>query len=98
MYCLNSKTYYIWGDVDKDGTPKPKCSSKGANQARNELIKEDFENVVTTQNPRRVENAGFIHGKDGSIKTYTQSKIGISYIYMKRKVQDDRVSTTHLDI
>ena len=99
MYCLNSKTYYIWGEVDKDGKPKPKCSSKGANQERNELTREDFKDVVTTQEPCKVENAGFIRSKeDGSIKTYTQSKIGMSYIYMKGKVLADGVSTTHLDI
>ena len=99
MYCLNSKTYYIWGEVDKDGIPKPKCSSKGSDQERNELTKDDFSDVVTTQEPRTVENAGFIRSKEyGSIKTYTQSKIGMSYIYMKRKVLADGVSTTHLDI
>ena len=47
---------------------------------------------------KKVENAGFIRGKDGTIKTYTQIKVGMSYVYMKRKVLDDGVSTTHLDL
>ena len=98
MNCLNSKTYIIWGETDKDGIPKDKCSTKGVNQGRNEILTEDFDKVVTTQNPYMVENAGFIHGEDGFIKTYTQQKIGLSYVYMKRKVLDDGVSTTHLDI
>ena len=98
MYCLNSKTYSIWGDIDKDGKPKDKCSAKGVNQGRNEVSKENFSDVLITQEPHRVENAGFIHGKDGNIKTYTQHKNGMSYLYMKRKVLADGVSTTHLDI
>ena len=98
MGCLNSKTYIICGEVDKDGLPHPKCSSKGAQQKRNEITKENFKNVLTTEEPHEVENVGFIRGKDGSIKTYTQSKKGMSYFYGKRKVLADGISTTHLDI
>ena len=48
-----------------------------------------------------VENAGFItkNTQDGpKIETYTQSKRGLSYFYAKRKVMEDGISTTHLDI
>ena len=98
MFCLNSKTYYIWGEKDEEGCSNPKCSCKGVQQKRTTITKEDFQEVLTTGLPRKVENAGFIRGKDGTIKTYSQTKVGMSYIYMKRKVLDDGVSTTHLDI
>ena len=98
MGCLNSKTYFIWGEKDKDGNPKPKCSAKGAQQKRNTLTKECFQKVLTTTDPKYVENAGFIKDKDGVINTYTQYKKGMSFFYAKRKVLEDNVSTTHLDI
>ena len=98
MYCLNSKTYYIWGEKDEEGCPNPKCSCKGWQQKRTQITKDDFEEVLTSGSSKRVKNAGFIRGKDGTIKTYTQTKVGMSYIYMKRKVLADGVSTTHLDI
>ena len=98
MFCLNSKTYYIWGEKDEAGNSHPKCSCKGVQQKRTIITKEDFQEVLTTQLPRKVENAGFIRGKDGTIKTYSQTKVGMSYVYMKRKVLDDGMSTTHLDI
>ena len=98
MACLNSKTYFIWGEIDKDGKPKPKCSSKGVQEKRNTLTKADFQNVLTTAKPKFVENAGFIRDKDGIINTYTQYKKGMSFFYAKRKVLEDNVSTTHLDI
>ena len=90
--------YIIWGYRDKDGKLKFKVSCKGTQKKRNELQKDHFKNVLDTKEPHRVENAGFIRGKDGVIKTYTQVKTGMGYFYAKRKVLDDGVSTTHLDI
>ena len=92
MACPNSKTYIIWNSL------KSKISCKGTQQKRNLLLKEYFESVLFTQKPHKVENAGFIRGKDGVIKTYTQIKTGMSYFYGKRKVLVDGISTTHLDI
>ena len=40
----------------------------------------------------------FIRDKDGVINTYTQYKQGMSFFYGKRKVLEDNVSTTHLNI
>ncbi len=91
MGCLNSKVYIVWGE-------KIKCSCKGTQQKRNQLGKDIFEKVLETKESHKVENAGFIRFKDGVIKTYTQVKTGMSYFYAKRKVLDDGVSTTHLDI
>ena len=53
--------------------------------------------VLSSQKPKYVTNAGFI--KDGdAIKTYVQKKKGLGYFYPKRKVLSDGVTTTHLDI
>ena len=97
MSCLNSKVYHIWG-LDKYGKFVHKTSCKGVQQKRNEVLKEHFLSVIKTQNPCRFENAGFIKNSQGTILTYTQEKQGLSYFYGKRKILDDGVSTTHLDI
>ena len=95
--CLNSKVYHIWNDEDE------KTSCKGVQKRRNRLLRDDFLGVIETQKPKQFTNAGFIKEIDAttgqpSIKTYTQTKQGLSYFYAKRKVLSDGVSTTHLDI
>ena len=97
MTCICSKVYTIWG-VDEQGKYKVKTSCKGTQQKRNELLKEHLLDVLRTQQPHFVENAGFIKDKEGTIKTYTQKKVSMSYFYAKRKVLEDGVTTTHLDI
>ena len=91
MICLNSKVYHCWGET----TTKTSC--KGTQQKRNQLIKEHFLDLLNSKQPRSVENAGFIR-ENNKILTYTQKKKGLEYFYAKRKVLDDGVSTTHLDI
>ena len=66
-------------------------------QQRNELVKEQFLDVLRTRKPKAFMNAGFIE-EGQNIKTYTQEKKGLEYFYGKRKVLADGVSTTHLDI
>ena len=94
---LNSKVYQIWSADDE------KTSCKGIQKRRNHLLRDDFLDVIKTQKAREFTNAGFIKEIDSitgqpSIKTYTQTKQGLSYFYAKRKVLSDGVSTTHLDI
>ena len=96
MIALNSKVYHIWGR-DEEGNEITKTSCKGSQKRRNQFLKENFFSVLETQLPHIVKNAGFI--RDGlTIKTYTQCKVGFAYFYPKRKVQNDGVTTTHLDI
>ena len=90
MVCLNSKVYHIWGD---EGS---KTSSKGM-QAKNNLRKEDFLDVLQNKSDHQVTNTGFI-GEGTRINTYTQTKKGLNYFYPKRKVQDDGITTLPLDI
>ena len=98
MACINSKTYIIWKALNPQGSSETKASAKSVQQKRNHLAREHFVNVLTTKEPKMVENAGFICNKDGIIQTYTQYKKGMTFFYAKRKVLPDNVSTTHLDI
>ena len=99
MICLNSKVYHCWSDrLDENGEVITKTSCKGVQKKRNELIKQDFLEMI--ENPSKehmVQNAGFIReGTD--ILTYTHKKKGLNYFYAKRIVLEDGVSTTHLNI
>ena len=98
MVCLNSKVYHIWSDKEVEGEVLTKTSCKGVQKKRNKLVRDDFLEMI--KNPRKdhyVENAGFI--RDGlDTRTYVQRKRGLNYFYCKRKVLEDGISTTHLDI
>ena len=95
-YALNSKVFHIWKNLP-DGTVKSKISCKGTQKSRNDLGKEHFSSVLDTKEPYFVKNVGFI--KDNlTLKTYTQTKVGLSHFYAKRKVLADGIHTTHLDI
>ena len=86
MGCLNSKVYIIWGEKDENGEIKFKISCKGTQKKRNHLEREHFKRVLETKQPHIVENAGFIRGKDGVIKTYTEVKTGMGYFYAKKEI------------
>ena len=93
MICLNSKVFHIWRD--KEVT---KTSCKGVQKRRNPLTKETFLNVL--ENPlynHLVTNCGFIINRMET-ETYVQTKRGLSYFYCKRKVHDDGIHTSPLDI
>ena len=94
----NSKTYICFCGFNKKGQSYSKTSCKGVQQKRNTLLKDNFLNLLFTTKPHLVENAGFVREANGTTKTYTQTKIGMSYFYVKRKVLADGVTTTHLDI
>ncbi len=94
MICLNSKVYHLWGMVD--GKEVFKTSSKGM-QKRNEILREDFFDVLWNKADHVVQNSGFID--DGVRKrTYVQTKKGLNYFYCKRLVASDGITTTHLEI
>ena len=94
IVALNSKVYIAFGEKDK-------VSCKGVQQKRNVIVKEKMKDVLETQKPQYVTNAGFIKSMDNfgpGISTYIQRKTGYGYFYCKRKIESDGVSTTHLDI
>ena len=88
---LAAKTYYCFADKGKD-----KYSSKGVNK-KLKLTKDDYINVLDTQEDRFQKNRGFIL-KDNEMLTYEQVRKGLSYLYVKRKVLADGYSTTYLDL
>lgn len=78
-----------------------KVSAKGVQQGGNRnvsvLSPEGFENVVRNRITLSATNKGFRVDKySKSIITYQQTKIGLNYMYNKRKVLDDGISTTTL--
>ncbi|XP_071805255.1 uncharacterized protein [Asterias amurensis] len=91
VVALCSKTYICFGG------DKVKVSSKGLNKKQNDLRKKEFLDVLETKQTGFGRNIGYKReGKD--MVTYSQLKGALSYLYIKRKVDDDRVTTTYLDI
>jgi hypothetical protein len=86
MIALCSKTYFCFGGEDK-------VSCKGVNRKSNNVTKEKYMDVLLTKQSGSGTNRGF-----RSIYTYLQERAGFSYVYPKRKVLADGVSTTPLDI
>ena len=90
-YCgLNSKTYACLGDEIKLGL-------KGVQKRLDCYNFQLFENVLFKKTPQYFENRG-IRFFDNNIYTYTENKKGIDYFYCKRRVLDDGIHTTTLDI
>ncbi|XP_063966739.1 uncharacterized protein LOC135156886 [Lytechinus pictus] len=90
IIALCSKTYYCFGATDK-------FSCKGVNKKQNNITKDVYLNVLRSQVAGRGVNKGFRVVQNG-ISTYSQIKHAFTYFYPKRKVLDDNVSTTYLDI
>ena len=90
---LAAKTYISFNRSDPS---KNKVSSKGINKAI-ELSTDHFKRVLDTQEASSHTNKGFIM-KDRYMFTYEMARLGLPYFYCKRKVLDDGISTTYLDI
>lgn len=90
---LAAKTYFCFNNTDPS---KDKYSSKGLNKSIN-LTKNQFLTVLETKKASSHKNKGFIM-KDKYMYTYEMERLGLPYVYYKRKVLDDGVSTTYLDI
>lgn len=93
LIALAAKTYF---GFDTSNPTNNKCSSKGINKSI-ELTKEQFLRVLETKEASSHTNKGFIL-KDRFMFTYEMDRLGLPYFYCKRKVLDDGVSTTFLDI
>lgn len=91
IVALCSKTYYCFG------TEGNKLSCKGINKRQNTLTKETYLGVLEQRKSGSGMNVGFkTDGKD--MFTYSQVRDSLSYLYIKRQVGKDGVSTTPLDI
>nr|KAG5708770.1 hypothetical protein BaRGS_031924 [Batillaria attramentaria] len=76
-------------------TQGDKSRAKGLNQKLNQLTKDTYLQVLNTQTSGGGVNRGF--RTDGQMMyTYTQERKSLSYLYIKRQVQADGVSTKPL--
>ena len=90
---LCSKTYFCYGGE----TANDKYSCKGLQKSLNKLEFNDYLKVLKTQKSGSGQNRGF-RVSNGHMYTYAQDKHGLSYFYPKRKLNNDGISTTCLDI
>ena len=89
---LSSKTYFC---LDDDNKPKITC--KGVRKANNEITKETYLNVLFSKKSGSGVNKGFRMHRE-KMHTYIQKRDAFSYLYPKRKVLPDGITTTPLDI
>lgn len=83
---LTSKTYICFGSRDT------KLATKGVTKRLNKFCKDDYLSVLRTKKNGVGVNVGF--RTDGvRIRTYRQYKVALPYLYIKRIVEDDGIST-----
>ena len=75
-----------------------KLSCKGVQKRINPLVYDNYNDVLMTKTNHCVVNRGIRPRPDQRMWTYVQNKTGLSYLYIKRKVLDDGVSTEPLDL
>ena len=88
IIALNAKSYYCWGGVSK-------YSCKGV-QKSTTITKDIYRRVLESKKSEKFMNKGFVF-KLNSMNSYELCKIGLTYLYGKRKVNDDGVSTLPID-
>ena len=82
---------------DDEEEKKDKYSCKGIQKNQNVIDKNRFHNVLFNDEKDKCSNKGF-RVINNEMVTYIQQKKGLSYVYDKRKVLADGVSTVPLDI
>ena len=87
---LCTKTYYCFGATNK-------YSTKGLSKRHNDINKNTFLNVLTNRQSGGGFNRGF-RVRDSSVMTYVQERAALTYLYGKRKVLADGLSTTPLEV
>jgi len=90
IIALCSKTYYCFGKEDK-------FSCKGINKRTNQITKDKYMDVLLSKKSGSSTNRGF-RSMDNQVFTYFQERSGFSYFYPKRRVLEDGVSTTPLEL
>ena len=76
---------------------KIKYSCKGIQKEGNNICYEKFHDVLFENKKDIVNNTGFRY-INGFMKTYEQEKKGLSYVYHKRIVLPDGITTIPLNI
>ena len=75
-----------------------KISCKGIQKRGNKLTAKDYKRIIQTKKPHYVINRGLRLDHKKKMRTYSQLKRGMTFLYTKRKVLSDRVSTVPLDL
>jgi hypothetical protein len=88
---LCSKTYILRSETGD------KFSSKGLNTTSVKNALHLYKNVLQNRVPQGVINMGIVK-KDNALFSYEQTRCGFTYLYCKRKVNDDGRTTEPLDI
>ena len=96
MICLNSKTYICY-NKDQNKIENVKSASKGLSKKLNKFNTEDYLNVIKTKTPKYGVNKGFSI-KFNKLLTYEQSRAGLGYLYIKRRVCSDGITTKPIKI
>lgn len=99
IIALCSKMYFVKGVPDSLGTSKNKMTHKGVSKDR-KWNKEDFEsyNKCLTENKIIPGINKSLRTHENKIKTYEVTKTGLTFIYDKRRVDNDGVTTYPLFI
>ena len=93
MVALCSKTYVIQNS--KEGHFKLSC--KGINKKFVQDPLAIMTGVLENQTRQLGVNRGF-RARDNTMYTYSQQRVGFRYFYCKRKVEDDGIHTSPLDL
>lgn len=94
---LSSKTYYCFLNNKDGGECNIKIASKGLNKRQNNLTKKMYLDVIKTKITGKGTNIGFrTNGK--KIFGYKQERASLPYLYIKRKVKDDGITTEALQL
>ena len=90
---LCSKTYICFSQDNSEN----KLAMKGLNKNLNPFNKDRYLDVLKSRQSGKGTNIGF--RSDGTkMLTYNQERAALPYLYIKRKVREDGVTTTPLDI
>ena len=84
---LAPKVYCVWNDDDKS----KKISCKGINQ-RQMLEKDRYLEVLRTEKDQYLENVGF-RFRNGEMYQYRQKKKALQNFFIKRRLNDDGITT-----
>ncbi len=96
LYALTCKTYHAGKFCDENDF---KQSTKGISKRHSNLRTPDFVSVLhdDRHEPKKGVNMSFI-AKNANIYTYKQERVGLSYLYYKRKVCNDGKRTEPTDL
>ena len=94
---LNSKTYICYEKDSKGERKSKKWSAKGVMKKQNVQEPKHFLDVLLNQKSIRTVNTNF-KVIENKMHTYTVEKKGLSYLYVKRCVHSDGVTTSPLKL